>query len=204
MRKIPAMIAPLAIVLVSVAQLAIASGPPPTPEPPANVSSVGTIAPQGEPGERLVITGQVFAPDGATPVRDAIVYAYQTDATGHYQNDPQTRIARLHGWAKTDAQGRFEFQTIHPGPYPGRDIPAHVHFHVWGGGYPLQWTNELLFAGDPLLGAAALEDSKANGRFGNVSEVTGGPAGVRRCAINFRLAKRTNYPQGYDTDPRVR
>jgi protocatechuate 3,4-dioxygenase beta subunit len=204
MRKTPATIPPLAIALVLVAQLAIASGPPPTPEPPPNVASVGTIAPGGEPGERLVITGLVFAPDGVTPVGDAIVYAYQTDAAGHYQNDPQTRIARLHGWAKTDAQGRFEFQTIQPGPYPGRDIPAHVHFHVWGGGYPLQWTNDLLFASDPLIKATDLEESKANGRFGNVSDVTRGPGGARRCTINFRLRKQTNYPPGYDTDRRVR
>ena len=192
----------IAIALAS--QLAIASGPPPTPEPPAGVGGVGTIAMPNEPGERLRITGQVFAPDGVTPVGDAIVYAYQTDSTGHYENDPQTKIARLHCWAKTDSQGRFEFQTIRPGPYPGRDIPAHVHFHVWGGGYPLQWTNDLLFAGDPLIKAADLEESKANGRFGNVSTLTAGPGGARRCTINFRLRKQTNYPPGYDTDPRVR
>ena len=47
---------------------AFASGPPPTPPPPANVSSVGVIGEANEPGERLVVSGQVFAPDGVTPV----------------------------------------------------------------------------------------------------------------------------------------
>lgn len=192
----------LSLAIALTARLAFGSGPPPTPEPPANVGSVGVIAPSGEPGDRLVITGRVFAPDGVMPAAGVVVYAYQTDAAGHYQNDPQTRIARLHGWAKTDAQGRFEFQTIQPGPYPGRQIPAHVHFHVWGGGYPLQWVDELQFAGDPALRPADLEASKAKGRFRNVAEITNGPGGTRRCTINFRIQKRTNYPADYD--PRAR
>ena len=191
-----------AIFLMLIAALAAASGPPPTPEPPAGVSSVGTIAPAGEPGQRLVIAGQVFAPDGETPVSGAVVYAYQTDSSGEYHNDT-SRIAKLHGWARTDAQGRFEFRTIHPGAYPGREIPAHVHFHAWGGGYPLQWTEELLFAGDPKIQASVLEQSRASGRFGHVSTVTRDATGVEHCAINFRLRAKSNYPAG-NGDPRTR
>lgn len=204
MRNISETVASMGIALLLAVPVARASGPPPTPEAPANVGSVGVVAPRGEPGERLVITGQLFAPDGVAPASGVIVYAYQTDASGHYQNDPQTRVARLHGWAKTDAQGHFEFQTIRPGPYPGRDIPAHVHVHVWGGGYPLQWVDELLFAGDPLIQASVLAESKAKGRFGNVSPVTSSPDGTRRCTINFRLQKHTNYPAEYSSDPRTR
>ena len=94
-----------------------AAGPPPTPAAPPEVSSVGVIAGANEPGQRLVITGTVYAPDGVTPAPGVIVYAYQTDAGGEYHNDAQ-RVARLHGWAKSDAQGHFEFRTIHPGAYP--------------------------------------------------------------------------------------
>src|SRR5690242_1380887 len=117
--------------LVAISPVYAASGPL-IPQPPANVSSVGVLADAREPGQRLEISGQVFAPDGTTPVPNVIVYAYQTDATGEYHNDPQTRVARLHGWAKTDAQGRYAFHTIKPAPYPGRSIAAHVHIHVWG------------------------------------------------------------------------
>lgn len=184
-----------AIGLCLAAQVLFASGPPPTPEPPAGVSSAGAIAPAGEPGQRLVISGQLFAPDGTTPAPGVIVYAYQTDATGEYRND-SSRIARLHGWAKTDAQGRFEFRTIHPGAYPGRTTPAHVHFHAWGGGYPLQWTEELLFSGDPYLKASDLEKTSAAARFGNVAAVTRDAAGVEHCTINFRLLAKSNYPSG--------
>jgi protocatechuate 3,4-dioxygenase beta subunit len=190
------------LVLGLTTTLLCASGPPPSPEPPPNVSSVGTIAPATEPGQRLIITGQVFAPDGTTAAPNVIVYAYQTDSTGVYRND-SSRIARLHGWAKTDAQGRFEFRTIHPGAYPGRTIPAHVHFHAWGAGYPLQWTEELLFEGDPLLQPSAIEESRAAGRFANVSPVTRDASSTERCTINFRLLAKSNYPAG-NGDPRTR
>src|SRR5215831_20910733 len=95
----------LGVLLLAVA--ASADGPPPTPEPSGKVGNIAKIADEREPGQRLVVSGQVFAPDGVTPAAGVMVYAYQTDATGHYQNDPQTRVARLHGWARTDAQGRF-------------------------------------------------------------------------------------------------
>jgi hypothetical protein len=121
---------------------------------------------------------------------------YQTDGTGQYHNDPNTRVARLHGWAKTDAQGHFEFRTIHPGAYPGRQIAAHIHFHVWGGGYPLQWTPELLFAGDPLLKPEEIRKSEAAGKFGSVRALTTGADGVQHCTFNIRVSNVTNYPPG--------
>lgn len=204
MRNVSETVASIGIALLLVASVALGSGPPPTPDPPTNVGHISTIAPRGEPGDRLIVTGQVFAPDGVTPAAGVTVYAYQTDATGHYLSDPRTRVARLHGWAKTDARGRFEFQTIRPGAYPGRDIPAHVHFHVWGGGYPLQWVDDLLFAGDPLLKPSVVAESKQKGRFGNVTAVASSPDGTGRCTIDFRLQKHTNYPADYDSDPRTR
>lgn len=191
--------------LFAVAMMAAAAdGPPPTPEPPRNISPTGSIADAGESGARLIVSGQVFAPDGVTPAPGVIVYAYQTDAAGYYQNDPQTRVARLHGWARTDAQGRFEFRTIRPAPYPSRAIPAHIHLHVWGGGYPLQWTPELEFAGDPLLKPEEVKRSEAEGKFGSIRPVTRDPGGFERCTFNVRLSRETNYPAAYRDDPRTR
>lgn len=178
-------------VLLTVARAA--SGPPPTPPAPANVSPVGVIAGANEPGERLVVSGQVFAPDGTTPVAGIIVYAYQTDSTGEYRNDAN-RVARLHGWAKTDAQGRYAFHTIRPAPYPGRSIAAHIHFHVYGSGYPLQWTPELLFAGDPFLNRAEMGASAALGKFANVQALARGSDGALHCTFNIRVSNTSNYP----------
>ena len=114
----------LAIAVTNSTRSIAQNGPPPTPPPPATVSSVGTIADANEPGDRLEISGQVFSPDGVTPAANVIVYAYQTDATGEYRNDPKTRVARLHGWAKTDAQGHYAFHTIKPASYPRMTIPG--------------------------------------------------------------------------------
>jgi protocatechuate 3,4-dioxygenase beta subunit len=176
-------------------------GPPPTPAAPANVTSVGIIGGSSEPGTRLVVTGRVFAPDGVTPAPNVIVYAYQTDATGHYHSDSKMGIARLHGWAKTDADGRFEFRTIHPGPYPGRQVPAHIHFHIYGGGYPLQWTPDLMFASDPLLRPAQISESAALGKFANIQATVRNVDGAEACTFNIRISKTSNYPPGEPTEP---
>lgn len=172
----------------------LAAGPPPTPPAPPSVNSVGIIGSASEPGDRLIVTGQVFAPDGVTAAADVIVYAYQTDSGGNYQND-SNRVARLHGWAKTDAEGHFEFRTIRPAPYPGRSIPAHIHFHIYGGGYPLQWTEELRFADDPLSTPEQLKASAALGRFANIQSVTRSSDGTQRCTFNIRASRTSNYPQ---------
>lgn len=169
------------------------NGPPPTPIPPSEIGSFGVIASTSEPGNRLVVSGHVFGPDGVTPAAGVLVYAYQTDATGEYHNDPDTHVARLHGWAKTDSEGAFEFRTIQPGPYPGRLVPAHIHFHAWGGGYPLQWTPDLNFAGDPLLKPSDLDKSSAAGKFGSVQQITHEPDGMLHCTFNIRLSSTTNY-----------
>jgi protocatechuate 3,4-dioxygenase beta subunit len=44
------------------------------------------VPPSGEPGEALVVTGQVLHRDG-TPARGVKVYFYQTDARGYYSPD---------------------------------------------------------------------------------------------------------------------
>ena len=68
---------------------------------------------------------------------------------------------------KTDATGRFELRTIHPGCYPGMRVPAHVHFVLWGGGYPLQWTEELKFEGGRYGTPALMADDAQLGEFGS-------------------------------------
>lgn len=191
-----------AITLLFASLVAAQMGPPPTPAAPAEVSARSFIAGPSEPGEKLIVSGQAFAPDGVTPASGVIIYAYQTDAAGLYHNDAD-RVARLHGWARTDATGHFEFRTIRPAPYPNHSIPAHIHFHAWGGGYPLQWTEDLKFADDPLLSARDSADSQALGDFANVRAVDHGADGVWHCAIRFHLSLQTNYAGQNRDDPRT-
>jgi len=160
---------------------------------PANLSSRADIAGPDEPGERLVISGQVYAPDGETPVAGIIVYGYQTDATGHYTKTESLRPPRLQGWVKTDAEGRFEFRSIRPAPYPGRSIPAHVHFILWGAGYPRQWVDELRFEGDPFVSSRMLAEAAAAGKFSAVRPLQPGADGVLHCNVNFRVQHVSNF-----------
>ena len=90
------------------------------------------IAPLDEPGTPLVIHGRVLAQDTRTPVPDAVVFAYHTDRDGLYDNPGSPPHSwRLRGWSRTDREGRFEFETMRPGPYPASRVAAHVHFVVF-------------------------------------------------------------------------
>ncbi len=122
---------------------------------PENLGSHGRIAPSGEPGEPLRIVGRVVDAAG-NPAPGVIVYAYHTDAGGIYPRDERRRGAaarhgRLRGWARTDEQGRYRFETIRPGAYPGRDVPQHVHMHVIEPDCCTYYIADIHFEDDPLL-----------------------------------------------------
>lgn len=116
---------------------------------PEVIGSSSRIAPQGEPGEPLVLDGIVRDADG-TPVPGVIVYAYQTNSRGIYPK-AATRHGALRGWARSDAQGRYRFETIRPGAYPSRNIPQHIHMHVIEPGRATYYIDDITFSDDPLL-----------------------------------------------------
>jgi protocatechuate 3,4-dioxygenase beta subunit len=151
----------------------------------ADAPSAIVIAGPEEPGERLVVRGQVFAPDGEKPVPGVVLYAYHTDQGGRYARLGWT--PRLRGWVRTDAQGRYEYRTIRPGAYPGRDTAAHVHVQLWGAGYEPQYSTDLLFADDPLIGEGERERSRAAGRFAHVCSPSRTKPGELFCTHNHRL-----------------
>lgn len=145
-----------------------------------------TIAGRSEPGERLILTGTVFGEDGR-PREGVTVYAYQTDQRGHYRNKPWGR-PRLRGWARTNAEGRYEFHTIKPGPYPMRKNPAHVHMTIAVPGKTEWWIPELRFAGDPFLGRAEAERSAPRDTFASIRPLERrGP--TLHCVRDIRLPK---------------
>ncbi len=119
----------------------------------ATLPSVVNIAPESEPGEPLVLTGRVFHPDKQTAAADVVIYAHHTDANGVYSRGvPGTewsmRHGRLRGWIKTDREGRYTFRTIKPAPYPGRDLPAHIHLFIGEPGRPPYYIDDVVFAGE--------------------------------------------------------
>jgi protocatechuate 3,4-dioxygenase, beta subunit len=163
---------------------------------PVRVPSSSRIAPEGEPGTPLTVLGTVVGEDGKTPLAGVVVYAYHTDDSGHYRNDATVDgegSPRLRGWAKTDSRGHFEFATIKPAPYPDRDVPAHIHVHAWGAGYPRQWF-QVEFAGDPLLPKQHFTDNTADFLYIVPLAEHGG---VWRGAVELRLRRRSNFPAGH-------
>ena len=163
------------------------------PNPPANPSRSTQIAADAEPGVRLIVAGQVFTPDGSTPAAGVTVYAYNTDAEGYYGVARAEYPPRLYGWMRTDAAGRFELRTIRPGSYPGMRVPAHIHFSAWGGGYPLQWFDELRFAGDRYITPEMLAQDAESGDFRGIQPLVRGQDGVLRCGFKIRLKNECNF-----------
>jgi protocatechuate 3,4-dioxygenase beta subunit len=123
---------------------------------PDTISSHARIAPAQEPGEALRVEGTVRDGQG-NAVPGVIVYAYHTDVCGVYPPDERLRgrpayhHGRLRGWAKTDAQGRYRFDTIRPAGYPDTDLPQHIHLHVIEPGRCTYYLDDLVFTDDPRL-----------------------------------------------------
>ena len=137
---------------------------------PMEIPSRLRLAPAGEPGVPMRITGRIL--DGSGRARaGVVVYAYQTDHAGIYPRPGQQlgvdamRHGRLRGWVRSDAQGRYAIDTIRPGSYPGEDVAEHVHMHVLEPGCFTYFINDLMFLDDPKLSAE--ERRQSTGRGGN-------------------------------------
>lgn len=132
-------------------------------------ADVVRIAPDGEPGKKIKVIAVIKNKDGQ-PIRDALVYFYQTDARGWYaadaphvmMNEGDIRHARLFGYIKTDKNGRIEIHTIKPAGYPKSDLPAHIHVHVSAEGYQ-PFGTEFLFRDDERLKGEILNRAVVDG-----------------------------------------
>ena len=75
----------------------------------------------GVSGTRLLLSGTVVT-TACQPVGRALVDLWQADDAGEYDNSG----FRLRGHVFTDDQGRYQFDTVVPGLYPGRTRHLHV------------------------------------------------------------------------------
>ena len=122
---------------------------------PQRVPTITRLAAVDEPGQPLQIRGRVIDAQGrARP--GVVVCAYQTDASGHYPPDnslpsPAKQQGRLRGWALSDENGRYGFDTIRPASYPKSSVEQHVHMHVVEPGRCTYYLGDLLFDDDPKL-----------------------------------------------------
>lgn len=123
-----------------------------------------------EPGKKIRVLATLRGDDGKS-IAGVIVYFYQTDARGWYAadkphvggNSGDQRHARLFGYAKTDAAGKFEIHTVKPSGYPQSELPAHIHVEVHDAvAYDTKIT-EFLFDDDERLVGRIRANSQGEG-----------------------------------------
>ncbi len=118
---------------------------------PQNLSSQITITSKDEKGEPLVMSGTIYQPDGTTPAEGIVLFVYHTDSTGYYNKEDDAYNPRLRGWMKTGKDGKYEFKTIKPAPYPKRTTPAHIHAQIYSSQIPEYSIDDYWFEGDPFI-----------------------------------------------------
>jgi len=92
-------------------------------------------------GDRVALVGFALDPS-CRPLAGALIELWHCDAAGVYDSDG----FRLRGHQFTDAQGRWRFDTIVPGLYPGRTRHFHLKAQPRGGRV---LTTQLYFPGEP-------------------------------------------------------
>ncbi len=150
---------------------------------PKDLKAIDTSEGWHEAGQKLVVEGTVFKPDGKTKAPNVVIYYWQTDNAGLYSKtkDKNTIHGHLRGWLQTDANGKYQIYTIRPASYPESTIPAHVHFSIKEPHLNEYYIEDLLFENDPLLTEA--ERKKLAQRGGNgiaLPETVNGVQYVRR------------------------
>jgi protocatechuate 3,4-dioxygenase, beta subunit len=192
----------LALPLVEVSALSLfGCGPASSAEQKAvtpraeSVPAKTTIVSDREPGQPLIVSGTIYAPDGRKPLEGITLYVYQTDATGVYStsgNGGDNRNTRIHGMMRTGADGLYEFRTIKPASYPGTRNAAHIHAYVSGTDYPEYWIDEYVFADDPFVGEDVKQKFREAGSFSPVLSLTRGSDGVLRAVRDIKVERCTN------------
>lgn len=117
-------------------------------------------------GTRITVTGTIY--DGAdTPLKDALIEAWQADAKGLYSGPAEIRGAvdpNFAGWGRFPSDpvtGEFSFDTIKPGQVPfkdGRMMAPHISLWIVARGINLGLNTRIYFADeaeanakDPIL-----------------------------------------------------
>ena len=129
---------------------------------PLDNDLIRNYAKTGDPiGERIIVHGRVLDESGR-PIPNTLVEFWQANAGGRYRHTKDTYLAPIDpnfggcGRTLSDADGRYFFRTVKPGPYPWRNYvnswrPAHIHFSIFGSGFVQRLITQMYFEGDPLI-----------------------------------------------------
>jgi len=109
-----------------------------------------------EAGELLSIGGTITTGPECRPVANAMLDVWQTNTKGLYSNlfglgaRTNPRTFNLRGRMRSDADGRYQFESIVPGRYPlfwPLTRPRHIHLIVTHPSYETL-TTQIYFEGD--------------------------------------------------------
>jgi protocatechuate 3,4-dioxygenase alpha subunit len=115
------------------------------------------LATDATQGERIRIEGQVFDGDDQL-VPDAMVEIWQANSYGRYNHPDDKQEKPLDGsflgWGRsgTDKTGTFSFETVKPGPVPGKgdSVQApHMNVCVFARGMLVHAYTRIYFADEP-------------------------------------------------------
>ena len=126
------------------------------------------LAKDDEPGQKLMLRGSVLSADCKTPLPGTLIEIWQADDKGNYDKKQPGNFHEaappfhLRGILVTDANGRYEIDTIVPGAYPippgvpglekygGLTRARHIHIKVLPFLH-VALTTQLYFKGDEHL-----------------------------------------------------
>lgn len=141
-----------------------------SPVPFEQLNETDTLPGFDEPGQKLLVEGVIYKPDGQTPAPGVVLYVYHTSTRGLYESRAGSQgWAKRHGdrrgWVKTNERGEYRFYTVKPASYPNTRNPAHIHPTIKEPGLNEYYIDEFVFDDDPLL--VKSERDKMENRGGN-------------------------------------
>jgi len=152
-------------------------------------------------GEKSIVSGRVMTVEGH-PIPGALLDVWQNAANGFYavQQPGVQPSGNLRGIYVTDTEGRFEFQTVRPVPYPIPDDGpvgqmlkstgrhpwrcAHIHFKISGAGFAAL-TSHLFDADSEYLDSDTVFGVKQS----LIRPFVRDPNGPTRCLVDFVLRR---------------
>ena len=164
------------------------------------------LASPEEKGERIFLTGIVYANDCVTPLSDVVLDIWQADANGCYSRfenceNPTADDYKLRGIIRTGASGAFAIETIKPGFYlnGAQFRPSHIHLKAR---HPQvsELITQLYFEGDPYISIdAAASRPDAAGRIIPMVEGEGGLHGTFDIVLDVDpISDAPENPQGHN------
>lgn len=152
---------------------------------PEDVSWRTRLSTDADKGDRILINGTIYKPDGKTVAANTLIYLYHTDVYGIYGRTGEHRHGRYRGWMLTDERGRYEFESILPASYPNSTIAKHIHMTLTTVEKREESVDSILFDGDRFLTSRDREINR--GGFDPVLKMVKGSDGISRGVRDIRL-----------------